>query len=255
MAEVTIIGIDLAKRVFQVHGAAADGAVVFRRKVSRERLLPFLTGWPRCVVVMEACSTAHGWGREIERLGHQVRLIPPIYVKPYVKRQKNDAADAEAIAEAASRPTMRFVAVKSQEQQARAMLFRTRDLLVRQRTQLINALRGHLGPARGGRRAGAGAPEAAGLCHRRRGLAVAHDRAGARRALPRADRRAGREGRRPRPEAAGRRREGRDDPKASDDARGGPGHGGRRRDVRAAHGDLPPRPGLRGLARARAMPA
>ena len=144
MAEVTIIGIDLAKRVFQVHGAAADGAVVFRRKVSREQLLPFLAGWPGCVVAMEACGTAHGWGRGIERLGHRVRLIPPIYVKPFVKRQKNDAADAEAIAEAASRPTMRFVAVKSQEQQARAMLFRTRDLLVRQRTQLINALRGHL---------------------------------------------------------------------------------------------------------------
>src|SRR5271157_5595016 len=93
---------------------------------------------------MEACATAHGWGREIERVGHTVRLIPPAYVKPFVKRQKNDAADAEAIAEAASRPTMRFVAVKTAEQQARAMLFRTRDLLVRQRTQLINALRGHL---------------------------------------------------------------------------------------------------------------
>ena len=144
MADTTIIGIDLAKRVFQVHGAAADGSVVFRRKLSRGQLLPFLSAQPSCVVAMEACSTAHGWGREIERLGHQVRLIPPIYVKPFVRRQKNDAADAEAIAEVASRPTMGFVAVKSQEQQARAMLFRTRDLLVRQRTQLINALRGHL---------------------------------------------------------------------------------------------------------------
>jgi transposase len=93
---------------------------------------------------MEACATAHGWGREIGKLGHEVRLIPPLYVKPFVRRQKNDAADAEAIAEAASRPTMRFVAVKSEEQQARSMVFRTRDLLVRQRTQLINALRGHL---------------------------------------------------------------------------------------------------------------
>jgi len=144
MSDVSIIGIDLAKRVFQVHGAAADGSVVFKRKLSRDRLLPFLAAQPRCVVAMEACATAHDWGREIEKLGHMVRLIPPIYVKPFVKRQKNDAADAEAIVEAASRPTMRFVAVKSEAQQARAMLFRTRDLLVRQRTQLINAVRGHL---------------------------------------------------------------------------------------------------------------
>jgi len=144
MAEVTIIGIDLAKRVFQLHGAATDGSVVFRKRLSRERLVPFLADLPPCVVAMEACATAHDWGREIEALGHVVRLIPPVYVKPFVKRQKNDAADAEAIAEAAARPTMRFVAVKTREQQARAMLFRTRDLLVRQRTQLINALRGHL---------------------------------------------------------------------------------------------------------------
>lgn len=144
MSEISIIGIDLAKQVFQVHGAAADGSVAFRKKLPRARLLPFLIAQPRCVVAMEACATAHGWGREIEKLGHTVRLIPPIYVKPFVKRQKNDAADAEAIVEAASRPTMRFVAVKSEAQQARAMLFRTRDLLVRQRTQLINAVRGHL---------------------------------------------------------------------------------------------------------------
>ena len=144
MLEVTIIGVDLAKRVFQLHGASADGSVAFRKKLSRVRLLPFLAEQPRCLVAMEACATAHGWGREIEKLGHSVRLIPPVYVKPFVKRQKNDAADAEAIAEAASRPTMRFVAVKTEAQQARAMLFRTRDLLVRQRTQLINALRGHL---------------------------------------------------------------------------------------------------------------
>lgn len=144
MAEVTIIGVDLAKRVFQAHGAAADGSVIFRKKLSRNQFLSFLAAQPRCIVAMEACATSHNWGREIERLGHSVRLIPPIYVKPFVKRQKNDAADAEAIAEAASRPTMRFVTIKTEAQQARGMLFRTRDLLVRQRTQTINALRGHL---------------------------------------------------------------------------------------------------------------
>lgn len=144
MGQATIIGIDLAKRVFQLHGADADGSVIFCKKLARSRLLPFLASQSPCVVAMEACATAHDWGREIEALGHTVRLIPPIYVKPFVKRQKNDAADAEASTEAASRPTMRFVAVKTKEQQARAMVFRTRDLLVRQRTQLINALRSHL---------------------------------------------------------------------------------------------------------------
>ena len=144
MSEASIISIDLAKRVFQLHGAGTDGSTVFRRKLSRNRLLAFLAAHPRCIVAMEACATSHFWGREIEKTGHKVRLIPPIYVKPFVKRQKNDATDAEAIAEAASRPTMRFVAVKTEAQQAQAMLFRTRDLLVRQRTQLINALRGHL---------------------------------------------------------------------------------------------------------------
>ena len=144
MSEVTIVGIDLAKSVFQVHGASADGSVVFSRRLPRRRLLAFLDAVPRCVVAMEACATAHHWGREIGALGHEVRLIPPAYVKPFVKRQKNDAADAGAIAEAASRRTMRFVAVKSTDQQAAGMAFRTRDLLVRQRTQTINALRGHL---------------------------------------------------------------------------------------------------------------
>jgi transposase len=144
MEEVSIVGLDLAKTVFQAHGAAADGSVVFRRKLSRAQLLKFLGGLSPCVVAMEACASAHHWGRVIGELGHEVRLIPPAYVKPFVKRQKNDAADAEAIAEAASRPTMRFVAVKSEAQQAAAMAYRTRDLLVRQRTQTINALRAHL---------------------------------------------------------------------------------------------------------------
>ena len=124
MVEVSIIGIDLAKRVFQVHGTAANGSVVFRRKLSRQKLLGYLSQQPRCRVAMEACATAHYWGREIMKFGHEVKLIPPIYVKPFVKRQKNDAADSEAIAEAASRPTMRFVTVKTEDQQANSMLFR-----------------------------------------------------------------------------------------------------------------------------------
>lgn len=144
MTQVTIVGLDLAKRVFQVHGATADGGVAIRKKLSRGHLLAFFADMPPCVVAMEACATAHYWAREISALGHTVRLVPPAYVKPFVKRQKNDAADAEAIAEAASRPTMRFVEPKSPRQQARAMVFRTRDLFVRQRTQTINALRAHL---------------------------------------------------------------------------------------------------------------
>ncbi len=144
MTEVSIVGLDLAKRVFQVHAAGADGGVVFRKRLSRSQVLGFFTGLPRCVVAMEACATAHYWAREIGKLGHEVRLLPPAYVKPFVKRQKNDAADAEAIVEAASRPSMRFVAPKTESQQACSMLFRTRDLFVRQRTQLINAVRAHL---------------------------------------------------------------------------------------------------------------
>lgn len=144
MEQVTIVGLDLAKRVFQVHGATADGGIAIRKKLSRGQVLAFFTDLPPCVVAMEACATAHYWAREIGALGHNVRLVPPAYVKPFVKRQKNDAADAEAIAEAASRPTMRFVEPKSPEQQARAMVFRTRELFVRQRTQTINALRAHL---------------------------------------------------------------------------------------------------------------
>ena len=139
MSEVAFIGIDLAKRVFQLHGARDDGSVVFRKRLSRGQMLVFFARQPNCVVAMEACATAHGWGRELEKLGHSVRLIPPVYVKPFVKRQKNDAADAEAIVEAALRCTMRFVALKTEEQQARAMLFRTRQMFVGQRTQMINA--------------------------------------------------------------------------------------------------------------------
>jgi transposase len=144
MKEVSIIGLDLAKNSFQLHGASADGAVVFRKKLSRSQLLKFLAAQPRCIVAMEACASAHHWGRAFGELGHDVRLIAPIYVKPFVKRQKNDAADAEAICEAAQRPTMRFVAVKSEDKQSSAMIFKARDLLVRQKTRTINALRGHL---------------------------------------------------------------------------------------------------------------
>jgi transposase len=144
VGEVSTIGLDLAKAVFQAHGADGSGAVVFRKKLRREQLLAFFAGQPRCLVAMEACASAHYWAREIAALGHETRLIPPVYVKPFVKRQKNDMADAEAICEAAQRPTMRFVRPKSAEAQGAAVVFRTRDLLVRQRTQLINALRGHL---------------------------------------------------------------------------------------------------------------
>jgi transposase len=144
MEKASIIGVDLAKHVFQVHGARSDGSVAFRKRIYRAKLLPFLSSQPKCIVAMEACAGAHAWARDILTLGHQVRLIAPVYVKPFVKRQKNDTADAEAITEAAARPTMRFVTVKSAEKQASAMVFKTRDLLVRQRTQTINALRGHL---------------------------------------------------------------------------------------------------------------
>ena len=164
MDQVSMIGIDLAKNSFQLHGARADGSVAFRKKLSRGKVLEFLASQPPSVVAMEACASAHYWGRETEKLGHEVKLVPPIYVKPFVKRQKNDTTDAEATSEAAQRPTMSFVAVKTEEQQVRGMVFRTRDLLVRQRTQTINALRGHLaefgvvapqGPAHVGRLASA----------------------------------------------------------------------------------------------------
>ena len=142
--EITTIGLDIAKRVFQAHGADATGKAMLRRKLQRAEVLTFFAALPPCLVGIEACSTAHHWAREIRALGHQVRLMPASYVKPYVKRGKTDAADAEAICEAVTRPTMRFVPVKTAEQQAVLMLHRTRDLLVRQRTKLVNALRGHM---------------------------------------------------------------------------------------------------------------
>ena len=145
MEEVAVVGLDLAKNVFQVHGVCSAGAVAFRKQLRRAQVLSFFAALPSCLVGIEACASAHHWARELTALGHEVRLMPPAYVKAYVKRGKTDAADAEAIAEAVTRPTMRFVAVKTKAQQAVLMLHKTRDLLVRQRTMLINALRGHLG--------------------------------------------------------------------------------------------------------------
>jgi transposase len=142
--QITTVGLDIAKNVFQVHGIDAAEKVVVRKQLRRGQLLAFFERLPPCLVGMEACATAHYWARELTKLGHQVRLMPAKDVKAYVKRNKNDAADAEAICEAVRRPTMRFVQVKSAEQQGRLMLHRTRDLLMRQRTQVINALRAHL---------------------------------------------------------------------------------------------------------------
>lgn len=144
MEEVSIIGVDLAKNVFQLHGAAADGSVVFRKELSRPQFARFIAEQPVCVVAMEACAGAHHWARELSGIGHEVRLIAPRYVKPFVKRQKNDAADAEAIVEAALRPTMRFVSAKAADQQARSVLFRAREQMLKQRTESVNALRSHL---------------------------------------------------------------------------------------------------------------
>jgi transposase len=142
--QITTIGLDIAKNVFQVHGIDASEKVVIRKQLRRSHVLAFFEALPPCLVGMEACATAHYWARELTKLGHQVRLMPAKDVKAYVKRNKNDAADAEAICEAVRRPTMRFVSVKSDEQQSRLMLHRTRDLLMRQRTQAINALRAHM---------------------------------------------------------------------------------------------------------------
>jgi transposase len=141
--QVITVGLDLAKSVFQVHGVDATGAVLIRKKLRRSEVLGFFRAHSPCLVGLEACATAHHWAREISALGHEVRLMPPAYVKAYVRRQKNDAADAEAICEAVRRPTMRLVPIKSADRQALLTLHRTRELLVRQRTMLINAIRGH----------------------------------------------------------------------------------------------------------------
>ena len=142
--KVSTVGLDLAKNVFQVHAVCGTGEVIARRALRRSQVLPFFRRLEPCLVGLEACGTSHYWAREIEALGHDVKLLPPAYVKPYVKRGKTDAGDAEAICEAVTRPTMRFVAVKSPEQQSILALHRTRDLLIRQRTQLVNMIRGLL---------------------------------------------------------------------------------------------------------------
>jgi transposase len=144
MEQPTTIGIDLAKTVFQVHGVNQTGKAILKRKLRRNQVLDFFAGLEPCLVGLEACAGAHYWARELSALGHEVRIMPPSYVKPYVKRGKTDAADAEAICEAVTRPTMRFVPVKSAERQAALLNHKTRDFLVRQRTQLVNTIRAHL---------------------------------------------------------------------------------------------------------------
>src|SRR2546425_7392414 len=144
MGEVSTIGLDIAKSIFQIHGVGADGTVVIRKRISRAKLLEFFATLPACLVGIEACPTAHYWGRRLQALGHTVKLMPPSYVKAYLKRSKNDANDAAAICEAVTRPSMRFVATKSEQQQSGLMLHRSRQLLVCQRTMLSNAIRGHM---------------------------------------------------------------------------------------------------------------
>ena len=144
MEAITTIGLDIAKSVFQVHGIDAEGNVIFRRQLKRRYVLTFFQKQPPCLVGIEACASSHHWSRELQALGHTVRLMPPAYVKPYVKRHKNDATDAEAICEAVTRPNMRFVATKTPEQQSCLTLHRTRHLFIRQQTSVINAIRAHL---------------------------------------------------------------------------------------------------------------
>ena len=144
MQAVKTIGLDIAKSVFQVHGVDAEGQVAIRRKLKRRYVLAFFEKLPPCLIGMEACATSHHWSRELQALGHRVRLMPPAYVRPSVKRQKNDAADAEAICEAVTRANMRFVETKTMEQQSCLVLHRTRHLFIRQQTSLINAIRAHL---------------------------------------------------------------------------------------------------------------
>ena len=145
METITTIGIDLAKSVFQLHGVNAEGRALLRRQLRRSQMLEFFQRQSACLIGMEACASAHYWARELIKLGHTVRLMPPSYVKAYVKRGKTDAADAEAICEAVSRPSMRFVPVKSEETQVLLMTHKTREFLVRQQTQIVNAMRAHLG--------------------------------------------------------------------------------------------------------------
>src|SRR5207237_8063016 len=144
MRTITTIGLDIAKSVFQVHGVDAVGQVVIRRQLKRRYVLTFCQKLPSCLIGMEACASSHYWSRELQALGHTVRLMPPAYVKPYVKRHKNGAHDAEAICEAVTRPNMRFVATKTPEQQRCLKLHRTRHLFIRQQTSVINAIRAHL---------------------------------------------------------------------------------------------------------------
>jgi transposase len=144
MQAITTIGLDIAKSVFQVHGVDADGQLVIRRKLKRRYVLAFFQKLPACLVGIEACATSYHWSRQLQALGHKVRLMPPVYVKPYVKRQKNDAADAEAICEAVTRVNMRFVETKTVEQQSCLMLHRTRHLFIREQTAVINVIRAHL---------------------------------------------------------------------------------------------------------------
>src|SRR6187399_178021 len=143
MSKVSTIGLDIAKSVFQVHGVNVAGAVVIRKRVSRAKVLEYFGELPLCLVGIEACPSAHHWGRQLQALGHRVSLMAPSYVKAYVKRSKNDANDAAAICEAVTRPSMRFVPTKTDQQQSALMLHRSRQLLVRQRTMLSNAIRGH----------------------------------------------------------------------------------------------------------------
>src|SRR5262245_50860708 len=145
MGEVSTIGLDIAKSVLQVHGVDGAGAVVMRKRISRAKMLECFADLPRCLVGMEACPSAHHWSRELQALGHRVRLMPPSYVKAYLKRSKNDANDAAAICEAVVRPSMRFVPIMTKEQQAGLLLQRTRQFVVRQRTRLSNAPAGALG--------------------------------------------------------------------------------------------------------------
>lgn len=167
MSSISVIGLDIAKSVFQIHGIDENGAVVVRRQLRRGQMLSYFAGLSPCLIGLEACATGHHWGRELRALGHDVRLIPPQYVKPYVKRNKTDAADAEAICEAVTRPSMHFVGIKSVDQQAVMALHRVRDLLVRQRTMAINALRGHM--------AEFGVVEAQGIAGAKRLVAVLAD--------------------------------------------------------------------------------